>query len=215
MTFNIVSLATHAHSNTRRQWCIPHRHPANLWLVHWPSCLNIASPISLSQAFAQIYIVIFAPWLFSSSATTSSIFHHLEQSNHPFQFSQLLFSIQISLYLSTLIYNHLGRVWTTRVTMQLSTSFLAAALPLLAAAAPAPVASSGPIGLLATHSASPIHLQIVNAAGQNFWIGKDTSSYCPLTPASSCPPGNSTIIAVFGDEAHPGTAAMGKFFFQS
>lgn len=100
--------------------------------------------------------------------------------------------------------------------MQFSASFLAAALPLLAAAAPAPaasaapVASSGPIGLIATHSASPIHLSSVNAAGQNFYIGKDTSSYCPLTPASSCPPGKDTVISVFGDEAHPGTASMGK-----
>ena len=94
--------------------------------------------------------------------------------------------------------------------MQFSASFLAAALPLLAAAAPAPVASSGPIGLIATHSASPVHLQSVNAAGQNFWIGKDTSSYCPLTPASSCPPGTDTVISVFGDVAHPGTASMGK-----
>ncbi|MCJ1269421.1 hypothetical protein MMC22_009313 [Lobaria immixta] len=98
--------------------------------------------------------------------------------------------------------------------MQFSASFLAAALPLLAAAAPAPaassapVANSGPIGLIATHSASPIHLSSVNAAGQNFWIGKDTSSYCPLTPASSCPPGKNTVIEVLGDQAHPGTAAM-------
>lgn len=104
--------------------------------------------------------------------------------------------------------------------MQFSVSFLTVALPLLAAAAPAPaassapVASSGPIGLLATHSASPIHLSSINAAGQNFWIGKDTSSFCPLTPASSCPPGKRTVIAVLGDEAHPGTAAMGKPFFK-
>ncbi|MCJ1269128.1 hypothetical protein MMC22_009017 [Lobaria immixta] len=95
--------------------------------------------------------------------------------------------------------------------MQFSASFLAAALPLLAASAPAPAASSGPIGLIAIHSASPIHLSSVNAAGQNFYIGKDTSSYCPLTPPLSCPPGKSTVISVFEDQAHPGTAAMDVF----
>ncbi|MCJ1468044.1 hypothetical protein MMC07_006670 [Pseudocyphellaria aurata] len=92
--------------------------------------------------------------------------------------------------------------------MHFSASFLAAALPLLAAGAPASVPSSGPIGLIATHSASPIHLSSVNAAGQNFWIGKETSTYCPLTPASSCPPGKDTIISVTGDQAHPGGASM-------
>lgn len=96
--------------------------------------------------------------------------------------------------------------------MHFSASFLAAALPLLAAAAPASVASSGPIGLIATHSTSPIHLSSVNAAEQNFWIGKDTSSYCPLNPASTCPPGKDTIISVLGDQAHPGTASMCKLY---
>lgn len=94
--------------------------------------------------------------------------------------------------------------------MQFSATFLAAVLPLFAAAAPAPALSSGPIALIAAHSASPIHLQLVNAAGQAFWIGKDTSSYCPLTPSSDCPPGKDTVISVFGDAAHPGTASMGE-----
>lgn len=102
--------------------------------------------------------------------------------------------------------------------MQFSTSFILAALPFLAAAAPAaseykvsplPV-SSGPVGLIATHSASPIHLSSINASGQAFWIGKDTSTFCPLTPKSSCPPGNDTRIQIFGNEANPGTASMGK-----
>lgn len=105
--------------------------------------------------------------------------------------------------------------------MQFSAGFLAAALPLLTAAAPAPaassapIASSGPIGLIAIHPDSPIHLSSVNAAGQNFYIGKDTSSYCPLTPPLSCPPGKSTVISVFGDQAHPGTAAMAELSLQS
>lgn len=96
--------------------------------------------------------------------------------------------------------------------MPFSPSSLAAALPLLAAAAPAPVQSSGPIGLVATHSTSPIHLQSVNANGQNFWIGKDTASYCPdpKNPPKICPTGKDTIISVLGDQAHPGTASLGK-----
>ena len=94
--------------------------------------------------------------------------------------------------------------------MQFSATVIAAVLPLFAAAAPAPAPSSGPISLIAAHSASPIHLSPVNAAGQAFWIGKDTSSYCPLTPSSNCPPGNETVISVFGDTAHPGTASMGE-----
>ena len=99
--------------------------------------------------------------------------------------------------------------------MQFSASFLVAALPFLAAAAPAaephyknPVKPSGPVVLLSTHSASPIHLQSINASGQAFWIGKPTSSYCPLVPASSCPPGTDTVISITGDEKHPGTASL-------
>lgn len=101
--------------------------------------------------------------------------------------------------------------------MQFSKSFILAALPFLAAAAPAPdykvsplPQSSGPVGLIATHSASPIHLQSINASGQAFWIGKETSSYCPLTDQSLCPPGKDTSIIILGNEAHPGTASMSK-----
>lgn len=102
--------------------------------------------------------------------------------------------------------------------MQFSNSFLIAALPFLAASAPAPASyspasntpqNSGPVGLIATRSASPIHLQSVNASGQAFWIGKPTSSYCPLVPASSCPPGTDTVISITGDAKHPGGASLG------
>lgn len=89
--------------------------------------------------------------------------------------------------------------------------FLLASLPFLAAAAPAPV-SSGPISLIAARSASPIHLAPINAAGQAFWIGKKTSSYCPLNLPTSCPKGTSTVIGVYGDVAHPGTAYLSKSF---
>jgi hypothetical protein len=35
-----------------------------------------------------------------------------------------------------------------------------------------------PFTLFAAHSASPIHLQSINANNLNFWIGKPTSSIC-------------------------------------
>lgn len=102
--------------------------------------------------------------------------------------------------------------------MQFSTSFLIAALPFLAAAAPAannlasytPVTSSGPVGLIATRSASPVHLQSINASGQAFWIGKETASFCPAEIVKPCPPGEYTVIDIFGNEKHPGSASMGK-----
>lgn len=75
------------------------------------------------------------------------------------------------------------------------------ALPLLAAAAP--VAQAGdtnppPFGVMAIRSASPIHYMQMNAAGQKFWLGGHTSSYCP-TQVNPCPPGNQTVFAAGGN----------------
>lgn len=56
-------------------------------------------------------------------------------------------------------------------------------------------------GAIAARSASPIHLQSINANGQAFWIGKPTASYCPLTNQTLCPPGNETVFAVGGGGA--------------
>lgn len=50
-------------------------------------------------------------------------------------------------------------------------------------------------GAISARSASPIHLQEINAAGTNFWIGKETASYCPLTDSADCPAGNTTVFA--------------------
>ncbi|KAB8233449.1 hypothetical protein ETB97_000718 [Aspergillus alliaceus] len=74
----------------------------------------------------------------------------------------------------------------------LAPSFL---LPLLAAAAPT-APENPPFGVMATHSASPIHLLPMNAAGQKFWLGGETTSYCPLP--ENCPPGNQTVFAPGG-----------------
>ncbi|KAJ5925467.1 hypothetical protein N7454_008106 [Penicillium verhagenii] len=66
------------------------------------------------------------------------------------------------------------------------------ALPLLAAAAPAPVASpsaaSPPaFSVMSIRSASPIHYMQMNAAGQKFYLGGSTSSYCPGVEGMVCP----------------------------
>jgi len=40
-------------------------------------------------------------------------------------------------------------------------------------------AAQSAFGVIASHSASAIHLQSVNANGLNFWIGKETTTYQP------------------------------------
>lgn len=71
------------------------------------------------------------------------------------------------------------------------------ALPLLAAAAPAMHTPevNPPFSVMAIRSASPIHYMQMNAAGQKFWLGGKTSSYCPSMEGLDCPPGNQTVIA--------------------
>lgn len=51
-------------------------------------------------------------------------------------------------------------------------------------------------GAIAARSASPIHLQSINANGGAFWIGKNTTTYCPLANQTDCPPGKDTVFAV-------------------
>ncbi|KAK7509997.1 uncharacterized protein IWZ02DRAFT_386665 [Phyllosticta citriasiana] len=83
----------------------------------------------------------------------------------------------------------------------------AAVAATLLAAAPAALATS--FYGLSARSASPIHLQSINAAESAFWIGKDTASYCPESVVENCPAGNETIFAggdntLFLDVAVPG-----------
>lgn len=54
--------------------------------------------------------------------------------------------------------------------------------------------STGPFGVMALRSGSPIHLQSVNAAGQRFWIGVPTGTFCP-SEVNPCPPGTDTVWA--------------------
>lgn len=50
--------------------------------------------------------------------------------------------------------------------------------------------------IVAARSESPIHLQTVQASGQAFWIGKETTTYCPpeVDAEGNCPPGTHTVF---------------------
>jgi hypothetical protein len=67
------------------------------------------------------------------------------------------------------------------------------------------VTASPYFGLLAARSASPIHLQPINAAAQRLWIGRETSTYCPDV-VEKCPPGDRTNFALSEDG---GSMSMG------
>lgn len=79
-------------------------------------------------------------------------------------------------------------------------NLLTLSLPLLAAALPAtPPASNPPpnFSVMAIRSASPIHYLQMNAAGQKFYLGGSTASYCP-SQVPHCPPGNQTVFTPNG-----------------
>lgn len=80
---------------------------------------------------------------------------------------------------------------------KMKTFIASLALPLLAAAAPAMQTreANPPFSVMAIRSASPIHYSQMNAAGQKFYLGGKTSSYCPDLEGITCPPGNQTVIA--------------------
>ncbi|OKL63210.1 hypothetical protein UA08_01319 [Talaromyces atroroseus] len=52
---------------------------------------------------------------------------------------------------------------------------------------------NGPFTAIALRSASPIHQLSITAAGESFWLGGNTASYCP-TNVDPCPPGNVTVF---------------------
>lgn len=86
----------------------------------------------------------------------------------------------------------------------MKTAIASLALPLLAAAVPAPHApvarSDAPaFSVMAVRSGSAIHYSQMNAAGGHFYLGGNTSSYCPEQVVSSCPPGNQTVFAAGGN----------------
>lgn len=67
-------------------------------------------------------------------------------------------------------------------------------------------ASAQYFGVIAAHSGSPIHLSPLSANGEEIWIGKSTSAYCPkkVVGPKNCPKGKETNFAG-GD----GSLAMG------
>ncbi|CAK37103.1 hypothetical protein CBS63078_8164 [Aspergillus niger] len=72
-------------------------------------------------------------------------------------------------------------------------------LPLLAAAAPAQqrdttnATTPSTFGIMSARSGSPIHLLPLNANSGGFYLGGNTSSYCPIS--SGCPAGTETVFA--------------------
>ncbi|CAK4033395.1 Hypothetical predicted protein [Lecanosticta acicola] len=72
----------------------------------------------------------------------------------------------------------------------------AAAPAACAASAPSPVPVAAPLhfGGLSLRSASPIHFANINANGQDFWIGKNASTYCPPESSACATVNNSTTI---------------------
>lgn len=77
--------------------------------------------------------------------------------------------------------------------MKFSTIITPATLVAFATALPT-TQSSGPFGVIALRSASPIHLLPMNAAGEKFYLGGSTASYCPSN-IDPCPPGTETVFA--------------------
>lgn len=53
---------------------------------------------------------------------------------------------------------------------------------------------------VASDTLSILNLRTINANGRYFWIGKDTTTYCPLQDIP-CPPGNETVLDVSGGGA--------------
>lgn len=53
--------------------------------------------------------------------------------------------------------------------------------------------------VMALRSASPIHFLPMTASGNAFWLGGQTSTYCPDN-IPSCPPGN--VTAFVGDTTY-------------
>ena len=81
--------------------------------------------------------------------------------------------------------------------------FLLLLLPFFSAAIPVPDDGDDlpPFTVIAARSGSPIHLQEMTASGLSFWLGGQTSSYCPGDIVPNCPPGDRTVFA-------PGGSAM-------
>lgn len=144
----------------------------------------------------SIYAFLLNLNLYKHSLALLGLIHSL---HIPIQFiPTLLHSTQITnlqpFYQHLYLYLHLP---STSSTMKFTTA-LPLALPLLASAAPASDPTPNPnFSVMAARSASPIHYLQLNAAGQKFYLGGETASYCP-DQVPNCPPGNQTIFTPGG-----------------
>ncbi|KAJ5670794.1 uncharacterized protein N7477_006157 [Penicillium maclennaniae] len=86
--------------------------------------------------------------------------------------------------------SHLSALPSSHQISNMKTFIASLALPLLAAAAPTMQTreANPPFSVMAIRSGSPIHYSQMNAAGQKFYLGGQTSSYCPDLEGLTCPP---------------------------
>ena len=74
-------------------------------------------------------------------------------------------------------------------------SFLTVAVALSLVNFAAAQSATGQFTLTVYQPGSPLHGEVVNAAGEAFSLGGSPATYCPLTNQQLCPVGNQTIFA--------------------
>ncbi|QSZ32588.1 hypothetical protein DSL72_002167 [Monilinia vaccinii-corymbosi] len=90
-----------------------------------------------------------------------------------------------------------------------SKTFIATLLASTAAASPlvSARAEGNAFGLISIRSGSDLQARAINAAEGGLWIGKNTTTYCPLT--SGCPAGNTTTFTAANGLLSLNTAVPG------
>lgn len=67
---------------------------------------------------------------------------------------------------------------------------------------------------VASETSGTLNLRSINANDRHFWIGRETSTYCPLQGAR-CPLGNNTILDVSGGGASLVSGCYSLWVFSS
>jgi hypothetical protein len=134
-------------------------------------------------------MVVEYPSLFFSSSTHTSSFYNSKTTTTTLHYHTSLNPNQ------TLNFKSLTS--TTTTFKMYTKNILVAAFATLAAAAPTARSTSDVLGLIATHSGNiNVHLRSINTSGLKFWIGKETTTYCPTT---NCPNGTYTQLLASAD----------------
>lgn len=94
--------------------------------------------------------------------------------------------------------------WTVAVPVSAPPATTTSACPTASASA---TSTPSTFAGLAIRSASDIHYLSVNANGQSFWLGKNTTTYCPASAGVPCPANDTTPQTVFAS-ANSGTASL-------